>query len=91
MDRYVCKSWSCKSTIFDFRKVSRCKRKIDKTLRDAISSENDEVARSCFMYELVHFKDHDSLPFIEFYFKNDMIDDGLITLEDVLDYYFEKV
>jgi SEC-C motif/Protein of unknown function (DUF1186) len=60
------------------------------TVRDAISSENDEVARSCFMYELVHFKDHDSLPFIEFYFKNDMIDDGLITLEDVLDYYYGK-
>ena len=60
------------------------------TVRDAISSENDEVARSCFMYELVHFKEHDSLPFIEFYFKNDMIDDGLMTLEDVLDYYYGK-
>ena len=61
------------------------------TVRDAISSENDEVARSCFMYELVHFKDHDSLPFIEFYFKNDMIDDGLMTLEDVLIITMEKV
>ena len=60
------------------------------TVRDAISFENDEVARSCFMYELVHFKEHDSLPFIEFYFKNDMIDDGLMTLEDVLDYYYGK-
>ncbi len=58
-------------------------------LRDAISSENDEIARSCFMYELVHFKDHDSLPFIEFYFKNDMIDEGLMTYDDdVLEYYY---
>jgi SEC-C motif/Protein of unknown function (DUF1186) len=58
------------------------------TVRDAISSENDEVARSCFMYELVHFKDHDSLPFIEFYFKNDMIDNSLMDLGDALDYYY---
>jgi hypothetical protein len=59
-----------------------------KALRDAISSENDQIARSCFMYELVHFKDHNSLPFIEIYFKNDMIDDGLMTLDDVLEYYY---
>ena len=62
-----------------------------KTLRDAITSENDEIARSRFMYELVHFKDHDSLPFIELYFKNDLIDDGLMTYDDdVLDYYYGK-
>ncbi|HSF49181.1 MAG TPA: DUF1186 domain-containing protein [Nitrososphaeraceae archaeon] len=61
-----------------------------KALRDAISFENDEVARSCFMYELVHFKDHDSLPFIEFYFKNDMINDGWMILDDVYQYYYES-
>lgn len=43
------------------------------------------------MYDLVHFKDPDSLPFIEFYFKNDMIDNGLMTYDDdVLDYYYGK-
>jgi hypothetical protein len=57
-------------------------------LKDAISSENNDIARSCFMYDLVHFKDHDSLPFIEFYFKNDMIDDGLMSMEDVFEYYY---
>ena len=71
-------------------KYPEAREKSIQTVRDAISSENDEVARSCFMYELVHFKEHDSLPFIEFYFKNDMIDDGLMTLEDVLDYYYGK-
>ena len=69
-------------------KYPEAREKSIKTLRDAISSENDEVARSCFMYELVHFKDHDSLPFIEFYFKNDMIDNGLMDLGDALDYYY---
>ena len=61
-----------------------------KALRDAISFENDGIARSCFMYELVYFKDHDSLPFIEFYFKNDMIDDGWMILDDVYQYYYES-
>lgn len=61
-----------------------------KALRDAISSENDEVARSCFVYDLVHFKDNDTLPFIEFYFKNDMIDEDFISMDDVLEYYYGK-
>jgi len=59
-------------------------------LRDAISSESNDIARSCFMYDLVHFKDRDSLPFIEFYFENDMIDDGLMSMEDVFEYYYGK-
>ena len=71
-------------------KYPETREKSIKALRDAISSENNDIARSCFMYDLVHFKDHDTLPFIEFYFKNDMIDDGLMSMEDVLEYYYGK-
>ena len=71
-------------------KYPETRKKSIKALRDAISSENDDIARSCFMYELVHFKDHDSLPFIEFYFKNEMIDDGWMILDDVYQYYFDS-
>ncbi|MDR4512958.1 MAG: DUF1186 family protein [Nitrososphaeraceae archaeon] len=60
------------------------------TLRDAISSESNDITRSCFMYDLVHFKDRDSLPFIEFYFENDMIDDSLMSMDEVLEYYYGK-
>ena len=79
VDRFV-RADAARALFLISEKYPKAREKSIKTLRDAISSENDEVARSCFMYELVHFKDHDSLPFIEFYFKNDMIDNSLIDL-----------
>lgn len=71
-------------------KYPETREKSIKTIRDAISFENDDITRSCFMYELVYFKDPDSLPFIEFYFKNDMINDGWMILDDVYQYYYES-
>ena len=71
-------------------KYPNAREKSIQALRDTISSENNDIARSCFMYDLVHFKDHDSLPFIEFYFENDMIDDSLMSMEDVYEYYYVK-
>lgn len=88
VDGFV-RAGAAKALFLISEKYPDAREKSIKALRDAISSENDEIARSCFMYELVHFKDHDSLPFIEFYFKNDMIDDGLMTYDDdVLGYYY---
>jgi SEC-C motif/Protein of unknown function (DUF1186) len=87
VDRFV-RAGAARALFLISEKYPDAREKSVKALRDAISSENDDIARSCFMYELVHFKDHDSLPFIEFYFKNSMIDDGWMTLDDVFQYYY---
>jgi hypothetical protein len=87
VDEFV-RSDAARALFLISEKYPDAREKSIKALRDAISSENNDIARSCFMYDLVHFKDHDSLPFIEFYFKNDMIDDGLMSMEDVFEYYY---
>ena len=87
VDRFV-RAGAARTLFLISERYPDTREKSIKALRDAISSENDDIARSCFMYELVHFKDHDSLPFIEFYFKNSMIDDGWMTLDDVFQYYY---
>jgi hypothetical protein len=59
-------------------------------LRDAISDEKDAEARSGLVNELAEFKDYDSLSFIESLFNIGLIDESIVTLNEVFDVYAGK-
>jgi len=89
VDPFV-RAGAAKALFLISEKYPDAREKSIQALRDVISSESNDIARSCFMFDLVHFKDPGSLPFIEFYFENNMIDDSLMSMEDVYEYYYVK-
>ncbi len=68
-------------------KFSETRGKSIDLLKDTISKEKDKQAITLLTDELVEFKDKDSLPFIEQLFKEKLVDESIVTLDEVYDEY----